>query len=202
MNKLISLKTALVMTFLMLHMVSASLFAEAQNVSGRRQSAGPIGDSAASNANCQTIFDRFKNKTTITMPARTISRSNTPREELSLSLQIVKTDASEAQQTKEIQLVFVSKSERYKYHEQADVTFIVDGKKVDAGTAYTLGGVPGTTQVQEKMQLTLSAEKFQQIARGSDVEMQMGATEITLGKSDIEAMRGFAECAGLSRPKN
>lgn len=186
--------------------VCFALFAVTTTASGNAQS---ITDSRrtlrqnSSDSPCQTVLNRFTNKTNITMPERTIFRSSAPREELTLNIiGVAQQEANAGNAAREVELTFVSKSERYKYHEQAEVNFIVDGKKIAGGTAHTLGGVPGTMQVQEKMQLTLPVEKFLQIAQGKTVEMQMGATEITLNRSDIEALRGFAECAGLSRPKN
>lgn len=152
---------------------------------------------AASTPACETKYDRFKQKTTITSAPRVIYRSSTPHEELSVSTGIVKDDEGKNGKVKEIELLFQSLAERWRYHNEAEVNFIVDGKRVPAGTAYAMGGVPVMSQVQEKMQLTLATEKFLQIINGREVEMKMGPTEIVLKPADLEALRSFAKCAGL-----
>jgi len=64
--------------------------------------------------------------------------------------------------------------------------------------AYTLGAVPTSPLVQEKMQLLLPVEKFLRIANWREVEMRIGPTEITLQRADLEALRRYAACAGLT----
>ncbi len=148
-------------------------------------------------AGCETVRDRFSNRTRVSMPERVIFRSESPREELSLTINLATGENAATSGRREVELVFVSKTERYKYHEQAEVNFIVDGERLSGGVAYTLGGVPTSPLVQEKMQLLLSIEKFLRIANGREVEMRMGQTEITLQRSDLEAVRRYASCAGL-----
>ncbi len=155
-------------------------------------------NSKSSNASCETMRDRFSNRTRISMPTRTIFRLDSPREELTLTINLSKDEASDTNKAPEVELLFVSKTERYKYHEQAEVNFIVDGERLSGGVAYTLGGVPTSPLVQEKMQLLLTVEKFLRIANGREVEMRMGQTEITLQRADLEALRRYAACAGLS----
>lgn len=146
---------------------------------------------------CETVRDRFSNRTKISMPERTIFRSESPREVLSLTINLNK-DADSSSKAPEVELLFISKTERYKYHEQAEVNFIINGERVSGGTAYTLGALPTSPLVQEKMQLLLPVEKFLRIANGRGVEMRMGQTEITLQCADLVALRRYAVCAGLT----
>ncbi|MCA1626015.1 MAG: hypothetical protein LC778_19910 [Acidobacteria bacterium] len=155
-------------------------------------------NTATTGAGCETVRDRFSNRTTVSMPERVIFRSNSPREELSLTVNLASGETAAANRRREIELVFISKSERYRYHEQAEVNFIVNGERVSGGVAYTLGAVPASPLVQEKMQLLLPVEKFLQIINGREVEMRMGQTEITIQRADLEALRRYASCAGLT----
>lgn len=180
-----------IMTGLLL-LNSLHLFAYAQFGTQQRKSAT---SEATRSSGCETKYDRFKGKTTLTSALRVIYRTSSPREELSLSAGIIKNN--EGNNDGEVELLFLSVAERWRYHDQADVNFIVDGKKLQAGTAYAMGGVPVMSQVQEKMKLMLSNEKFLQIINGREVEMQMGPTETTLKTTDLDALRGFAKCAGL-----
>lgn len=157
------------------------------------------GNTATTIAGCETVRDRFSNRTTVSMTERVVFRSNSPREELSLTVNFTSGEvATTKNKGREVELVFVSKSERYRYHEQAEVNFILNGERVNGGVAYALGAVPTSPLVQEKMQLLLPIEKFLQIINGSEVEMRMGQTEITLQRADLEALRRYASCAGLT----
>jgi hypothetical protein len=180
----------------LLLMIGLPLLAHAQFGTGQRKPSTT--ETASTAAACETKYDRFKQKTTITSAPRIIYRSSAPQEELSVSAGIVKDDEVKNDKVKEIELLFLSVAERWRYHNEADVNFIVDGKRVPAGTAYAMGGVPVMNQVREKMQLTLATEKFLQIINGREVEMKMGPTEIVLKPADLEALRGFAKCAGVS----
>ncbi len=157
----------------------------------------PSTTETANTAACETKYDRFKQKTTITSGSRGIYRSSSPCEELSVSAGIIKDEEGKNSRVKEVELVFQSVAERWRYHKEADVNFIVDGKRMTAGTAYAMGGIHVMSQVQEKMQLTLPTEKFLQIINGQEVEMKMGPTEVMLKPADLEALHGFAKCAGL-----
>ncbi|MCA1622340.1 MAG: hypothetical protein LC778_00815 [Acidobacteria bacterium] len=159
---------------------------------------GQNANATNTSAGCETVRDRFSNRTTVSMPERTIFRSDSPREELSLTVNLATSEDRAPNRPREIELVFVSKTERYRYHEQAEVNFIVDGERVSGGIAYTLGGVPTSPLVQEKMQLVLPVEKFLRIAGGHEVEMRMGQTEVTIQRADFEALRRYAACAGLT----
>ncbi|HEV7844297.1 MAG TPA: hypothetical protein VGO69_11415 [Pyrinomonadaceae bacterium] len=76
--------------------------------------------------------------------------------------------------------------------------FIVDGKRTEGGTAYKTGG-SAMRQVNEKLRLTLPASRFLEIIKGSKVEMQIGETEVTFRSEDLQRLKGFATCAGLSQ---
>lgn len=182
---------------LLLVMISLPLLAHAQFGTGQRKPSTTETASTAAAA-CETKYDRFKQKTTITSAPRIIYRSSAPPEELSVSAGIVKDDEVKNGKIKEVELLFLSVAERWRYHNEAEVNFIIDGKRVPAGTAYAMGGVPVMNQVREKMQLTLATEKFLQIINGREVEMKMGPTEIVLKPTDLEALRSFAKCAGVS----
>lgn len=157
----------------------------------------PVTLEAASSNGCETKHDRFNRKTTSSSAPRVIYRSSNPREELTVSARVIKDDERENSRAKEVELIFLSVAEHWRYHELAEINFLLDGKKVTAGTAYAMGGVPVMSQIQEKMQLTLATEKFLQIINGREVEMKMGPTEIVLKSADLEALRSFAKCAGL-----
>jgi hypothetical protein len=152
----------------------------------------------AASAGCETVRDRFSNRTTVSMPGRVIFRSESPREELSLTVNLASGETTPTSRRREVELIFISKTERYRYHEQAEVNFIIDGERVSGGTAYTLGAVPTSPLVQEKMQLLLSIKKFLQVINGREVEMKMGQTEITVQRADLEALQRYAACAELT----
>jgi len=197
MRKRVSLRIAFYFTAATLLVTCIPLSANTQSKTDKRKD-GQNTNTATSSAGCETVRDRFSNRTTVSMPQRTIFRSESPREELSLTVNLATAENTATSGRREVELVFVSKTERYKYHEQAEVNFIVDGERVSGGVAYTLGAVPTSPLVQEKMQLLLPVEKFLRIANGREVEMRIGQTEITLQRSDLEALRRYAACAGLT----
>lgn len=197
MRKRASLGIAFYFALATLLMTCIPLPANTQSRTDKRKD-GQNANTATSGAGCETVRDRFSNRTTISMPERTIFRAESPREELSLTINLATAENTRTSGRREVELVFISKTERYKYHEQAEVNFIVDGERVSGGVAYTLGAVPTSPLVQEKMQLLLPVEKFLRIANGREVEMRLGQTEITLQRSDLEALRRYASCAGLS----
>ncbi len=197
MRKRVSLRIASYFAAATLLVTCIPLSANTQSKTDKRKD-GQNTNTATSSAGCETVRDRFSNRTTVSMPQRTIFRSESPREELSLIVNLASSENTATSGRREVELVFVSKTERYKYHEQAEVNFIIDGERVSGGMAYTLGAVPTSPLVQEKMQLLLPVEKFLRIAHGREVEMRIGQTEITLQRSDLEALRRYAACAGLT----
>lgn len=80
-------------------------------------------------------YDRFKDETTIKLKPQKIREIAKPREELSLSVEATH-KGERATRPKEVMLIFNSVSENYIYHDEADVFFIVDGKRIEAGAAY------------------------------------------------------------------
>ncbi len=197
MRKRASLRIACYFAFATLLATCLPLSASTQSTTDKRKD-GQNANTAADGAGCETVRDRFGNRTIVSMPERVIFYFESPRVELSLTVNLAAGENAATTGRREVELVFVSKTERYKYHEQAEVNFIVDGERVSGGVAYTLGAVPTSPLVQEKMQLLLSVEKFLRIANGREVEMRMGQTEITLQRSDLEALRRYAACAGLT----
>lgn len=198
MNKRASLQITFHFACAVLLVANIASSASTQSRTDKRKD-GQNGNTATTSVGCETVRDRFSNRTTVSMPERVIFRSNSPREELSLTVNLAGGEAATTKnRRREVELVFVSKSERYRYHEQAEVNFIVNGERVSGGVAYTLGAVPTSPLVQEKMQLLLPVEKFFQIINGREVEMKMGQTEITLQRADLESLRRYASCAGLT----
>ena len=53
-------------------------------------------------------------------------------------------------------------------------------------------------QVNEKLRLTIPASRFNEVFGRREVEMQIGETEVTLRREDLQRLRDFATCAGLS----
>lgn len=197
MRKRVPLRIALYIAAATLLATCIPLSASTQSKTDKHKD-GQNTNTATSSAGCETVRDRFSNRTTVSMPQRTIFRSESPREELSLTVNLASGENASTSGRREVELVFISKTERYKYHEQAEVNFIIDGERVSGGMAYTLGAVPTSPLVQEKMQLLLPVEKFLRIANGRAVEMRIGQTEITLQRSVLEALRRYAACAGLT----
>lgn len=198
MNKRASLRITFHFACAALLIANIASSASTQSRTDKRKD-GQNGNTATASAGCETVRDRFSNRTTVSMPERVVFRSNSPREELYLTVNLASGEAATTNnRRREVELVFVSKSEHYRYHEQAEVNFIVNGERVSGGVAYTLGAVPTSPLVQEKMQLLLPVEKFLQIINGREVEMKMGQTEITLQRADLESLRRYASCAGLT----
>ena len=198
MRKSASLRIAFYFAFVTLLAMCIPLSASMQLKTDKRKDRQNA-NTATSSAGCETVCDRFSNRTTVSMPQRVIFRSESPREELSLTVNLATVENNvTSSRRREVELDFISKTERYRYHEQAEVNFIVDGERLSGGVAYTLGAVPASPLVQEKMQLLLPIDKFLQIANGREVEMRIGQTEITLGRADLEALQRYVSCAGLT----
>ncbi len=159
---------------------------------------GQSANATTTGAGCKMVRDRFSSRTTISMPERMIFRSESPREELSLTVNLATGENTTTSGRREVELAFISKTERYRYREQAEVNFIIDGERMGGGAAHTLGAVPTSPLVQEKMQLLLPVEKFLRIINGHEVEMRIGQTEITFQRVDLEALRRYTSCAGLT----
>jgi len=140
-------------------------------------------------------YDRFKDQTAVRLKPQTIRQVARPPEELSLSVEAT-CKGERAARPKTVDLIFESAAERYIYYDKADVAFIVDGKRVEAGTAYMMNAFPSPNLVKVKLKLTIPFETFTQVAKGLEVEMKIGLTEIHLTEKDLKALRAFASAFG------
>lgn len=142
-------------------------------------------------AQVEKSYDRFKDTTTITLKPQRVLQIASPREELDISAEAIrKGQTSEAPE--EVHLIFNSVGEKWHYYDKADVIFIVDGKRMEAGTAYVLEGIPGPPLVKETLKLALPLKTFLQIANGKDVALNLGPTQLRLAEKDLLALRAFA----------
>jgi hypothetical protein len=95
----------------------------------------------------------------------------------------------------EIILVFISLAEKWRYFEEVEVLFVIDGKRMEAGKAYATDTIPGGRSIKEKLKLTLPIEKFEEIVGGKKVEMKLGPTQLQLEEKHMLALREFLVCA-------
>ena len=124
---------------------------------------------------------------------RTISRAGSDELKLGASAVLEGNDASAP---REIDLHFDSTTNRLRYGNNAEVRFIVDEKHIDGGVAYRSGGY-AMRQVNEQLRLTMPSARFLEIINGREVEMQLGETEVTLRREDLQRLRDFAACVNL-----
>lgn len=196
---------ALVLTLLTLPAHQTSIHAQGRRISSTAApnggSVSPINDQEAKTAakkqqgDCVTAYDRFRNATTTTLAPRTIYRNDSPLHEIKMSASAV---GEKSGSPKEVDLIFdsTSQSARTRFYGKAEVMFVIDGKRVDGGTAYKAGGF-SMRQFEEKLRLTLPASRFLEIIAGRQVEMKIGAVEITFEPEDVKRLRDFATCTGL-----
>lgn len=142
---------------------------------------------------CKKRFDRFRSRNTITIDPRAVHRDGDEELKVGASA-VVGEDGNTA--PREIDLNFDSTANRLRYGNSAEVRFIVDGKRTEGGVAYKMGGF-SMRQFNEKLRLTLPANRFLEIVRGREVEMQISESEFTLHREDLQRLRGFANCIGL-----
>lgn len=159
---------------------------------GRRSSLADQTDGGG----CTRRFDHFRNRNTVAIEPRTIYSADDEELRMGASASV---EANGNIARREIELLFDSTANRLRYGNSAEVRFIVDGKRVEAGTAYKSGG-SAMRRVNERLRLTISASRFLEIAAGSEVGMQVGETEVTLRGEALELLHGFAVCLGL-RPE-
>lgn len=141
--------------------------------------------------NCTTTYDRFRNRNTIVLSPRAIMTAGS--EELRLGFNAV-TEGDAA--PREIEWFFDSTTERLRYGNKAEVRFIIDGKRIDGGVAYKSGGYT-MRQFNEQLKLKMPVARFLEITAGREVEMQLGETEVTLRREDLQRLKDFAACTGL-----
>jgi hypothetical protein len=138
-------------------------------------------------------YDRFKDETTVKLKPQKIREIAKPREELSLSVEATY-KGDRATRPKEVILVFDSSSEKYIYHSETEVGFIVDGKRIDAGIAHERSNLRRNPHSEETtLKLIIPFDIFAEIANGKNVEMRLRKTEVTFRPSTIAALRAFAK---------
>lgn len=140
-------------------------------------------------------YDKFKDQTTVKLKPVTIRQVARPPEELSLSVEVTY-KGERASRPKDVDLIFEAAAGRYIYYDKAEVAFIVDGKRIEAGTAYMMNAFPSPNLVKVRLKLTLALGTFSEIAKGLEVEMKIGSTEIKLAEKDLKALRAFASAFG------
>jgi len=140
---------------------------------------------------CTTRHDRFRNRNMTTLEPRAIMTSGT--EELRLGF-----SASVEGETspREIEWNFDSTTERLRYGNKAEVRFIIDGRRIDGGVAYRSGGYV-MRQFDEQLKLKMPVARFLEIIAVRKVEMQLGETEVTLRREDLQRLKEFAACTRL-----
>ncbi|MCG3144279.1 MAG: hypothetical protein HONDAALG_01689 [Gammaproteobacteria bacterium] len=136
-------------------------------------------------------YDRFKDETMVKLRPQKIREIAKPREELSLSVEAMH-KGERAVRPKDVFLIFNSESEEYLYHNKAEVLFIVDGKRIEAGQAYLMSASPTSNLEKVTLKLTISFDRFSEIANGKSVELRLRKTEVTLTGATMAAMRAFA----------
>jgi hypothetical protein len=140
-------------------------------------------------------YDRFKDQTTLRLKPLLIRQIARPREELSLSVEATY-KGEQPERPKDVRLIFDSVAERYLYYDKADVFFIVDGKRIDAGTADMMNAFPSPNLVKVTLALPVPLDTFTEIANGKEVELKLGPTELRLLEKDIAALRVFVNSVG------
>ena len=157
--------------------------------------AGQTGREApSSEGGCTKKYDRFRNRNTVGIEPRTINRAGADELKLGASAAV---EGDQSAAPREVDLLFDSTTSRLRYGNSAEVRFIVDGKRIEGGTAYKTGG-EAMRQVKEKLRLTISATRFQEVLAGGKVEMQVGETEVSLSREDLHRLRNFASCVNLN----
>lgn len=144
-------------------------------------------------------YDRFKDETTIKLKPQKLREIAKPREELRLSVEATH-KGERAMRPKEVVWVFDSVSESYVYRDEAEVIFIVDGKRINAGTAYEIEGFPSPNLIKTTLKLTASLDSFLSIAGGKVIEMRLAnnkltrlpTVEIQLSEKVASSLREFA----------
>lgn len=181
----------------LLAVITASIVTGAALDTPRAQTTGQSSSIAGSQVRrddqdtCTKRYDRFRNRNTIVLAPRTIMTAGS--EELRLGFSAV-TEGDVA--PREIEWFFNSTTERLRYGNKAEARFIVDGKRIDGGVAYKSGGYT-MRQFNEQLKLKMPVARFLEIAAGREVEMQLGETEVTLRREDLQRLRDFAACVNL-----
>jgi hypothetical protein len=157
--------------------------------------AGQTGrETTSSESGCTKKYDRFRNRNTVMVEPRTVYRSGTDELKLGASAAV---EGDQSVAPKEVELMFDSTTSRLRYGDSAEVRFIVDGKRMEGGRAHKTGDF-AMRQVNEKLRLTMPSTRFQDIIAGREVEMQIGETDVSLSREDLQRLRNFASCVNLN----
>ena len=138
-------------------------------------------------------YERFKDQSTFRLKPQRILQVARPRESLDLGAEAIVKGEGPAQ-PKEVSLLFTSETEKWKYFEEAEAIFIVDGKRLETGKAHATDTMPGRSTIQEKLKLTIPYETFMEAVKGKQVEMKLGPTELQLAGKDLGSLRAFITC--------
>ncbi len=171
--------------------ISASIYDSSRAQTTRSSSGATAQTSRSEKGNCTISYDSFRNRNTTTLTPRTIMTAGS--EELRLGFSAVtESDAT----PREIEWLFDSTTERLLYGNKAEVRFIVDGKRINGGVAYKSGSY-AMRQFNEQLKLKMPVARFLEIMAGREVEMQLGETEVTLHREDLQRLKTFAACVNL-----
>lgn len=138
-------------------------------------------------------YDKFKNVTVVRLQPQRLYEKASPKEELDLSVEATYQGEQPAQ-PKEVVLLFASLAEKWRYFEEAEVLFVIDGKRIAAGKAYATDTQPVGRSIKEKLKLVLPIERFEEIVGGKKVEMKLGPTEVQLEEKFLATLRAFRSC--------
>lgn len=142
-------------------------------------------------------YDRFKDETTVKLKPQKIRETAQPKEELSLSVE-AKYKGDRPARPREVYMIFDSVSEQSLYHNDAEVMFIVDGKRIEVGEAYTVTTMPIYPNSRRAvLKLTAPFNLFSEIVNGEIVEMRLKKTEVTFTPSTIAALRAFVTAVNV-----
>jgi hypothetical protein len=142
-------------------------------------------------------YDRFKNETIVKLKPQKIHETAEPRVELSISAEAT-LKGDQTGRPDKVVLVFDTVSERHFLHDEAEVVFLVDGKRIDAGTAYELNNSSGPNQIKSTLKLTIPLDTLISVINGKIVEMRLRNdvadknVELQLSSKVISALREFA----------
>ncbi len=171
--------------------IPAPIYDSSRAQTTRSSSGATAQTSRSEKGDCTTSHDRFRNRNTTTLAPRAIMTAES--EELRLGFSTV----TEGDATpREIEWLFDSTTERLRYGNKAEVRFIIDGKRIDGGVAYKSGGY-AMRQFNEQLKLKMPVARFLEIIAGRKVEMQLGETEVTLRREDLQRLKEFAACTRL-----
>jgi hypothetical protein len=149
----------------------------------------------------QTVYDKFKNQTTVT---RKIALPRVDGEPPMLQL-IAIYPGREYSRTEMVSwgITFISPERRFHLTHRRRCILLVDEKRIDLGEMMLVGSVMTRVGTAiETITAVLSTDSFLGIARAKKIEMQVGDYETTLELGQLLRIRQFAdqvEGKGLDR---